>query len=223
MKKDFIYLSIIGALIITILCFFLPNNPYEIIPAISTYSFDKPLWFCLVILYNTCYLSILWSCYDMAEIRKSKKDFLLALKKEMKMYSVSSTKGINFERYTKYKKENIPLGKIIFDEEKKSIFIYETFCQRENKQICKPDTRYFEIKQLTKCEILLNDKTISKQDFLNGLKNIKELPKENYELRLDIKNYEHTPVSLDLSSINNPKTFITIYDKLQELIKEKKK
>jgi len=221
LKKDFIYLSIIGALIVLILCFFLPNNPYEIIP--PTNNGDKTLWFCFVILYIACYLSILWSYYDIAEIRKSKKDFVLALKKEMKIYGVSTTKGINFERFTTYKKENIPLGKIIIDEKNKSIFVYETFCQTANKQVCKPDIRYFEIKQLTKCEIVLNDTDISKQDFLDNIKNIQELSKETYKLRLDIKNYEHTPVCLDLSSINSTKTFITIYDKLQELIKENKK
>jgi hypothetical protein len=64
MTKLFTLLSVIGIALLFYVAFTIPNNPYEIIPAISMMSFDKPLWLCIVIGGGFIYLVILWSIYD---------------------------------------------------------------------------------------------------------------------------------------------------------------
>lgn len=51
-------------IIISILAFIIPDNPYEIIPAMTTMSFDKPIWFCYMVGGSFIYLIILYSIYD---------------------------------------------------------------------------------------------------------------------------------------------------------------
>jgi len=70
LKTIFTLLSIVGVLIITILAFTIPNNPYEIIPAMSIMNLDKPLWLCIIISGSFFYLIILYNIYD--EIVKRK-------------------------------------------------------------------------------------------------------------------------------------------------------
>lgn len=64
MKRLFIGLSIVGFIIICILSFVLPKNPFEIIPAMTMVSFDKPVWLCGIIGGGFVYLMILWGIYD---------------------------------------------------------------------------------------------------------------------------------------------------------------
>ena len=70
LKTIFQVLAIIGRIIIFILAFTLPKNPYEIIPSISAMSFDKPLWLCIVIVGLSVYLYILYTVYDNLSKRK---------------------------------------------------------------------------------------------------------------------------------------------------------
>lgn len=65
MKRLFIILSFIGIIVIGILSFVLPTNPYEIIPAMTVISFDKPLWLCILVGGGFIYLVIIWTIYDM--------------------------------------------------------------------------------------------------------------------------------------------------------------
>ena len=69
-KTKFQILAIVGMIIICIIAFTIPTNPYEIIPAVSMMSFDKPLWFCIIFGGGFLYLMILWSIYDSLEQRK---------------------------------------------------------------------------------------------------------------------------------------------------------
>lgn len=71
LKTIFQVLATIGVIIIFILAFTLPKNPYEIIPAISVMSFDKPLWLCIVIVGSSVYLFILYTIYDNLSKRKT--------------------------------------------------------------------------------------------------------------------------------------------------------
>ena len=64
MKTLFIFLGIMGALIISILSFILPTDPFLIIPAMTPMTFDKPLWLCGVVGGNTIYLGSLYYVYD---------------------------------------------------------------------------------------------------------------------------------------------------------------
>ena len=71
LKTIFQVLATIGVTIIFILAFTLPKNPYEIIPAISVMSFDKPLWLCIFIVGSSVYLLILYTIYDNLSKRKT--------------------------------------------------------------------------------------------------------------------------------------------------------
>ena len=77
LKTIFQILAIIGMIIICIMAFTIPTNPYEIIPAVSMMSFDKPLWFCIIFGGCFLYLMILWSIYDSLEQRKCAKKYVL--------------------------------------------------------------------------------------------------------------------------------------------------
>ena len=63
MKKKFIIIGLIGMVIICILSFIIPKNPYEIVPAITIFSFDKPLWLCITLVGNFIYISLLYELY----------------------------------------------------------------------------------------------------------------------------------------------------------------
>lgn len=64
LKIIFYFLSIVGVILIFLLAFTIPKNPFQIIPAITTIGFDKPLWLCIAICGNFIYLLIIWSIYD---------------------------------------------------------------------------------------------------------------------------------------------------------------
>ena len=64
LKRVFQILGIIGFIAICILAFVIPSNPNQIIPALTVMSFDKPLWFCIIIGGGFIYLIILYSIYD---------------------------------------------------------------------------------------------------------------------------------------------------------------
>lgn len=70
LKIVFQILAILGLVIIGIIAFIVPNNPYEIIPAMTVASFDKPLWFCIIFGGGSLYLMILYYIYDKLEIKK---------------------------------------------------------------------------------------------------------------------------------------------------------
>ena len=64
LKTIFQILAIVGMIIICIMAFTIPTNPYEIIPAVSMMSFDKPLWFCIMFGGGFPYLLVLLVIYD---------------------------------------------------------------------------------------------------------------------------------------------------------------
>lgn len=64
LKKIFQVLGIVGFLIICILAFIIPENPYKIIPAISMMSFDKPLWLCIILVGGFFYLITIYAIYE---------------------------------------------------------------------------------------------------------------------------------------------------------------
>lgn len=64
LKSIFQILGIVGFIIICILAFVVPSNPYEIIPALTVMSFDKPLWLCIIVGVGFIYLMSLYAVYD---------------------------------------------------------------------------------------------------------------------------------------------------------------
>ena len=64
LKSIFQILGIVGFIIICILAFVVPSNPYDIIPALTVMSFDKPLWLCIIVGGGFIYLMSLYAVYD---------------------------------------------------------------------------------------------------------------------------------------------------------------
>lgn len=78
LKIVFYVLGVIGVVIISILAFVLPSDHYMIIPAMSVMSFDKPLWFAIIVSGSFIYLCLLYELYDYLEeqcINKRKRCF----------------------------------------------------------------------------------------------------------------------------------------------------
>ena len=71
MKWLFVVLSVIGVVIISIISFTLPSDPYMNVPALTVFSFDKPLWLCWIVGLSVIYLSILYSIYDYCKRKKT--------------------------------------------------------------------------------------------------------------------------------------------------------
>lgn len=64
LKSIFITIGVIGFMLIVYCAFNIPDNPYEIIPAMTMVSFDKPLWLCYIVGGGFIYLGILLYIYD---------------------------------------------------------------------------------------------------------------------------------------------------------------
>lgn len=73
MRLTFKVIGVLGFIIICIMAFIIPNNPYEIIPSISSVGFDKPLWFAIIVGGGFLYLMTLLSLYERIENEKNKK------------------------------------------------------------------------------------------------------------------------------------------------------
>ena len=63
-KIIFEVLGIVGVIVISILAFIIPSDPFKIIPSYTLYGFDKPLWLAIIIVGVFFYLVILVSIYD---------------------------------------------------------------------------------------------------------------------------------------------------------------
>ena len=72
MKSIFVVLSFVGVVVISILSFVIPSNPYEIIPSLTMMVGDMPLWLKLILAFSTIYLLVLWSIYDKSIQRKER-------------------------------------------------------------------------------------------------------------------------------------------------------
>ena len=64
MKLAFQIVGVLGFIITCIFAFVIPNDPYEIIPAMTIMGFDKPLWFAIIFGGGFMYLLILLGIYD---------------------------------------------------------------------------------------------------------------------------------------------------------------
>lgn len=64
MKNIFCLIGVLGFIAICISAFTIPNDPYEIIPALSVASFDKPLWVCIIFGGGFLWLLLLLGIYD---------------------------------------------------------------------------------------------------------------------------------------------------------------
>ena len=63
-QKIFKFLFVIGVIIILILSFVLPANPYKLVSSISTITFDRPLWLNIFLIVTFIYSIILIVIYD---------------------------------------------------------------------------------------------------------------------------------------------------------------
>lgn len=70
LKILFQVLAVVGVVIISILAFVVPSDPYEIVPALTIMSFDKPLWVCYMFGGSFMYLLVLLGIYDKIRHKK---------------------------------------------------------------------------------------------------------------------------------------------------------
>lgn len=63
-------LAIVGVVFISVLSFVVPKDPFEIIPAMTVMSFDKPVWVCIMFGGSFIYLIVLYIIYDYLDKRK---------------------------------------------------------------------------------------------------------------------------------------------------------
>jgi len=64
MARAFQVIGVIGFIAICICAFTIPSNPNKIIPAMTVFSFDKPLWFCIIFGGGFLWLLTLLGIYD---------------------------------------------------------------------------------------------------------------------------------------------------------------
>lgn len=58
-----------GIIIIFILSFIIPNNPYMIVPSMSLIGFDKPLWLVIFVFFSFLFSLILNCVYSKLDIK----------------------------------------------------------------------------------------------------------------------------------------------------------
>lgn len=161
-------------------------------------------------------------------LNKRKKSLLLFLERVEKNFNnncFNADKTFNFNRYVKYDNQVIPLGKLIIDEKRKKILIYETFFSKDEHLICLPDIRIFKYNDLISCQINLNGELMSlnELDKLHRLLPKKKLLFDEVHLILKIENHFFKCISLRLYSINDYELFCDIYSQLSKIVKENKK
>lgn len=71
MKTIFQCLSVVGLIVIIFLTFLTTSDPFLVIPALSIFSFDKPIWFCIILSSGFIYLLLLWFLYDKLKKKNS--------------------------------------------------------------------------------------------------------------------------------------------------------
>lgn len=71
MKRLFISLEVIGMVVILIMALTVPENPYEIVPALSYSTFDKPEWLRIFEVIGFLYSATLFSFYNILKQKKS--------------------------------------------------------------------------------------------------------------------------------------------------------
>ena len=70
LKNIFNLFYISGVIIIGILSFIIPSDPYVMLPGLLYFEFDKPLWLVLIIVFSFFYLMILIALYNQLEKNK---------------------------------------------------------------------------------------------------------------------------------------------------------
>lgn len=220
-KRTFQLLAIIGVVIITILSFTLPSDPNEILPALTPFTFEKPVWLCGVIGGNFLYLIVLYSIYDKIKTNREKKkseiDYINYVNIQSKKKKIIPTRELTFDNTFYFNGENISIGKIMIDDNHSKIFISTTY--NNDGVISKPDIRCISMKRLSYCKILCDDKEISINDIYNLSK--KEL--NDVELEIDANVKDYFPFSMGYKMFGSKTAIINVYNALNEIIDQNKK
>ena len=70
MKIFFYTIGILGAVLILVLAFTVPDNPFEIVPSYTAFGFDKPIWLAIFIVGTFLYWFVLFVIYDKISKKK---------------------------------------------------------------------------------------------------------------------------------------------------------
>lgn len=220
-RKIFQLLAIIGVVIISILSFTIPSNPNEILPALTPFSFDKPIWLCYVVGGNFLYLIVLYTIYDKTKTNREKKqsiiDYINSVHIESKKEKITPTRELSFDNTIYFNGENISLGKIIIDDKHSKIFICTTY--NNNGIICKSDIRCISMKELSYCKILCDYKEIS----INDIDNLSQDELKGVELEIDANVKGDFPFFMEYKIFGSKTVLINVYNTLTEIIDQNKK
>lgn len=220
-KRTFKLLSIIGVVIITILSFTVPSDPKEILPALTPFTFDKPVWLCGVVGGNFLYLIVLYAIYDKIKIhsekKKSKIDYINYVNIESKKKNITPTRELTFDNTFFFNGENISIGKIMIDDSHSKIFISTTY--NNDGVISKPDIRCVSMKRLSYCKILCDNKEIS----INDIDKLSKKELKDVELEIDANVKDYFPFSIGYKMFGSKTVLINVYDTLNEIIDQNKK
>ncbi len=220
-KRTFQLLALIGVVIISILSFTVPNDPNEILPALTFFTFDKPVWLCYVIGGNFLYLIVLYAIYDKIkrnrEKKKSEIDYINYVNIESKKKKITPTREVCFDNTFYFNGESISLGKIAIDDKHSKVFIYTTY--NNDGVICKPDIRCISMKSLSHCKILYDYEEIS----INDVENLSKIELKDVELEIDANVKDYFPFSIGYRIFGSKTVLINVYNALNEIIDQNKK
>ena len=220
-KRTFKLLAIIGVVIITILSFTVPSDPKEILPALTPFTFNKPVWLCGVVGGNFLYLIVLYAIYDKIKIhsekKKSKIDYINYVNIESKKKNITPTRELTFDNAFFFNGKNISIGKIMIDDNHSKIFISTTY--NNDGVISKPDIRCVSMKRLSYCKILCDNKEIS----INDIDKLSKKELKDVELEIDANVKDYFPFSIGYKMFGSKTALINVYDTLNEIIDQNKK
>ncbi len=80
LKKIFVTIGLIGVITISVMAFTVPIDPYAILPAMTIFSFDKPVWLCWLVGGNILYLIVLYFIYDKIKLKIEQRQLLYSCK-----------------------------------------------------------------------------------------------------------------------------------------------
>ncbi len=130
--------------------------------------------------------------------------------------NIKETRSISFNKHIQFKNKNIPLGKIIIDDEHSKILIYETF-EQENF-VCEPDIYVINFKDLQRCKLCYKYESISEEE-LFYIMFISNIDWKNFCIEINSR-VNFLSMDLYLGISGNFETLIDIYKTLNKITEQ---
>lgn len=174
----------------------------------------------MIILIFICMLVLLIFIYYKNKNYREKlevsiNNFLDCIEKKLQIAKVTNDREFSFKRVIKYHGKIIPLGKVIFDDKNKQIFIYETFIYQGNKLVCTPDIRNVKYKDIIECNFYANNEAISYSSDLRKRKDI--------AIRIRVLHNYYDYINLNYFSVKDYDVLENLYFAFNKIIDNNKK